>query len=107
MGITPDEGHVMSISTNYSSPEIVNGFKCQNCTDVGLAKQNIDPEHPKSGPFNVNAATDVSRPDTDPERIAAERKSAEATLGQTSGYCADGSCRTATVTPGETFSILA
>jgi len=29
--------------------EIVNGYVCRNCTDVGYAKRNIDPAHPKDG----------------------------------------------------------
>jgi hypothetical protein len=34
--------------------EIVNGFPCKNCTDVDYAKKNIDPAHPKDGPYGVN-----------------------------------------------------
>ena len=49
----------MSIgSTNYPQPVQVNGFTCRNCTDVDYAKQHIDPAHPKSGPYGVDAATD-------------------------------------------------
>jgi hypothetical protein len=36
----------------------VNGFRCNNCTDVDNAKKHIDPEHPKAGPFGVNAKND-------------------------------------------------
>ena len=49
------------VSTNYRIPVQVNGFECKNCTDVDYAKRHIDPAHPKSGPYNVNAATDPSR----------------------------------------------
>ncbi len=45
-------------STNYPQPVQVNGFTCKNCTDVDYAKKHIDPAHPKSGPYGVNAATD-------------------------------------------------
>jgi hypothetical protein len=34
--------------------EIVNGYPCKNCTDVDYAKKNIDPAHPKDGPYGVN-----------------------------------------------------
>jgi hypothetical protein len=51
----------MAISGDYSSPVQVNGFACRNCTDVANAKKHIDPAHPKSGPYGVNAATDPSR----------------------------------------------
>ena len=34
--------------------EVVNGYPCKNCTDVDNAKRNIDPQHPKDGPFGVN-----------------------------------------------------
>ncbi len=49
----------MSIgSTNYPQPVQVNGYTCKNCTDVDYAKKHIDPAHPKSGPYGVDAATD-------------------------------------------------
>ncbi len=49
----------MSIgSTNYPQPVQVNGFTCHNCTEVDEAKKHIDPAHPQSGPYGVNAATD-------------------------------------------------
>jgi hypothetical protein len=48
-------------STNYRIPVQVNGFECRNCTDVDYAKRHIDPQHPQSGPYGVNAATDPSR----------------------------------------------
>lgn len=47
----------MSINTvNYPTPVTVNGYSCKNCTDVDNAKRNIDPSHPKDGPFGVNKA---------------------------------------------------
>ena len=42
-------------SVNYPNPVTVNGYSCKNCTDVDYAKKNIDPSHPKDGPFGVNA----------------------------------------------------
>jgi hypothetical protein len=48
-------------SVNYPSPVWVNGYECRNCTDVDLAKKHIDPAHPKSGPFNVDAKSDPTR----------------------------------------------
>jgi hypothetical protein len=45
----------MVTSVNYPSPIFVNGYLCHNCTDVDYAKKNIDPNHPKDGPFGVNA----------------------------------------------------
>lgn len=51
----------MAINGDYSQPVQVNGFTCRNCTDVDYAKQHIDPAHPKSGPYDVNASTDPSR----------------------------------------------
>jgi len=38
--------------------EIINGFKCKNCTDVDYAKKHIDPAHPKDGPYGVNKPED-------------------------------------------------
>ena len=51
----------MTISGNYAHPVYVNGYQCNNCTDVENAKRHIDPAHPKSGPFNINADTDPTR----------------------------------------------
>ncbi len=48
----------MAIGTDYPVPIIVNGYSCKNCTDVDYAKKHIDPEHPKSGPYGVNAKDD-------------------------------------------------
>jgi hypothetical protein len=36
------------------SYDVVNGYFCRNCTDVDYAKRNIDPQHPKDGPFGIN-----------------------------------------------------
>ena len=49
------------IGGNYPAPVQVNGFTCKNCTDVDYADKHIDPAHPKSGPYDINAATDPSR----------------------------------------------
>ncbi|MEP7210892.1 MAG: hypothetical protein ABI740_08650 [Alphaproteobacteria bacterium] len=51
----------MSISTDYASPIQVNGYSCNNCSDVAEAKKGVDPAHPKSGPYGVDAASDPSR----------------------------------------------
>ena len=44
-------------TVNYPNPVTVNGYACKNCTDVDYAKKNIDPAHPKDGPYGVNAKT--------------------------------------------------
>ena len=51
----------MSISADYPQPVQVNGFACKNCTDVDNAKKHIDPRHPQSGPYGVNAAADPTQ----------------------------------------------
>ena len=48
----------MSVGTDYSTPVTVNGFLCKNCTDVAYAKKHIDPAHPKSGPYGIDAKDD-------------------------------------------------
>ena len=48
----------MVIASDYPTPVNVNGFSCKNCTDLGYAKKHIDPEHPKSGPYGINAKDD-------------------------------------------------
>jgi hypothetical protein len=51
----------MSIGSDYPHPVTVNGYTCRNCTDVDYAKKHIDPAHPKSGPYDVDAQSDPSR----------------------------------------------
>ena len=51
----------MSRSVNYPQPVQVNGFTCRNCSEVDLAKKHIDPKHPESGPYGVNAAADPTQ----------------------------------------------
>jgi hypothetical protein len=36
----------MSISGDYATPVIVNGYSCKNCTDVDYASKHIDPATP-------------------------------------------------------------
>ena len=55
----------MAVSTDYSTPVIVNGFSCKNCTDVDYAKKHIDPAHPKSGPYGIDAKDDPTVKQTD------------------------------------------
>jgi hypothetical protein len=53
-------------TVNYPSPVTVNGYSCKNCTDVDLAKQHIDPAHPKDGPYGVDAQNQPPSP-SDPK----------------------------------------
>jgi hypothetical protein len=48
----------MAISGDYSQPVSVNGYQCWNCTDVANARKNIDPAHPKSGPYGIDSKQD-------------------------------------------------
>jgi hypothetical protein len=48
----------MTIGTDYATPVTVNGFLCRNCADVANAKKHIDPQHPKSGPYGIDAKDD-------------------------------------------------
>jgi hypothetical protein len=70
----------MSVSsTNYAQPVQVNGFTCHNCTDVDFAKKHIDPAHPKSGPYDVDAKSDPSQ-QTTPLKAKADAPSGTGTL---------------------------
>lgn len=48
----------MTIGANYPTPVMMNGFLCKNCTDVDYAKKHIDPNHPRSGPYGIDAKDD-------------------------------------------------
>ena len=41
--------------SEVTTTTMVNGYACSNCTDVSYARKNIDPAHPKDGPFGVYA----------------------------------------------------
>jgi hypothetical protein len=41
--------------------QVVNGFVCQNCTDVDYAKKGIDPAHPKQGPASAQSPKDDAK----------------------------------------------
>ena len=56
----------MAVSTDYSTPVLVNGYTCKNCTDVDYARKHIDPAHPKSGPYGINAKDDPTVKPTTP-----------------------------------------
>lgn len=43
--------------------QVVNGYFCQDCTDVARAKKGIDPAHPEQGP---HALKPKSATDSDP-----------------------------------------
>ncbi len=55
----------MAVSTDYPTPVMVNGFRCKNCTDVDYAKKHIDPAHPKSGPYGIDAKDDPTAKQTE------------------------------------------
>ncbi len=69
----------MTINTvTYPTPLTVNGFSCANCSQVDQAAAHIDPAHPLSGPYDVNALQDPTRSDADKAQIAAHRKATAA-----------------------------
>ena len=93
-------------NVNYPHPVQVNGYECRNCTDVDNAKKRIDPQHPQSGPNDINAATDPTRKDSDPVKIEAAKKAAEANGKQVTGYSPSGP-NTAHADKGRVLSLSA
>ncbi len=45
------------------SMEIVNGYVCQSCCDVALAKKGVDPAHPKDDPTSAAYDPAVAKQD--------------------------------------------
>jgi hypothetical protein len=90
----------MAISSDYPTPVTVNGFQCRNCTDVAYAKRHIDPDHPESGPFGVNADSDPSRINEiqKPADVADAARSSDAVVV---GARLEGAQSSAPVTPTE------
>jgi len=93
-------------SVNYPHPVQVNGYQCRNCADVDYAKKRIDPQHPQSGPEDINAATDPTRRDSDPIKIEAAKKAAEAKGKLVTGYSSNGP-NTARLDKGRLVSLSA
>lgn len=83
----------MTISGNYPTPVQVNGYTCRNCTDVDYAKKHIDPAHPKSGPYNIDAKTDPTRTFSDPvkaPKYSGTSNNPSAAGSETAAYSAAG-----------------
>jgi hypothetical protein len=59
----------MAIGSDYPTPVTVNGYSCKNCTDVDYAKKHIDPAHPKSGPYGINAKDDPTVKNVPPAAV--------------------------------------
>jgi len=93
-------------AANYPAPVQVNGFACRNCGEVSLATRGIDPQHPQSGPANRDAASDPTRSETDPVKVAAARRSAEAVMREPIGYSPRGAVG-GEVAPGQLIALQA
>lgn len=46
--------------------EVVNGYVCNNCSDVASAKKGVDPAHPKDGPNGAAKAEKAQDTDRGP-----------------------------------------
>ncbi len=93
-------------AVNYPTPVQVNGFPCRNCSEVSLATKGIDPQHPESGAANRDAASEPTRAVSDPARMAAARRSAEAIMQTPVGYSERGAV-TGDVAAGQIISAQA
>lgn len=85
---------------NYPTAVTVNGFRCANCSQVDQAAAHIDPAHPFSGAYDVNALQGPTRSAADKARIAAHRKTVAA--AELPAYRADASHTANTVVIGLT-----
>ena len=52
----------MAVSANYATPVYVNGYQCNNCTQVAEAKKDINPADPKAGPGGIDASSASQSP---------------------------------------------
>lgn len=75
--------------------EIVNGYVCRNCSDAELATRNIDPAHPKDGPFGAAKIEDEK---------AAEASVAKARADLSVGPMASGYSPAAVTPSGEALN---
>ena len=96
----------MTISGNYPTPVLVNGYSCKNCTDVDYAKKHIDPAHPRSGPYNIDAKTDPTRTFSDTVTLTGKSSSPNSPSAGAagSGYSAAGQSSSGTGQQLDTFA---
>jgi hypothetical protein len=66
----------MAISANYAVPVYVNGYACNNCTQVAEAKQGVDPADPKAGPYGVDASSNAAQGNANPSAAGAQQSPA-------------------------------
>ena len=92
----------MAINANYTQPVTVNGYSCRTGTEVDLAAKRIDPAHPKSGPDDIYADVDMTRPPADRARFAEDR--AAVTIVEGAGYSPTGTV-TGQAEPGAVVQI--
>lgn len=98
----------MTVSGNYAHPVYVNGYQCNNCTDVEYAKKHIDPAHPKSGPFDIHADTDPSRRhDLKPTRHDTSHVTFDGALSHLNGVTSDSTSTINTNSPGSRLDLSA
>ncbi len=57
--------------------ELVNGYPCKHCTDVDLAKRNVDPAHPETDPLKPGADAKAKKDPFDPA-VKLEGRAAQA-----------------------------
>jgi hypothetical protein len=81
--------------------EVVNGYVCNNCSDVANAKRGVDPARTKDGPNGAYAA------DKAEESKATERAPAVTFGGELSGANGVEAVRPAAYVPGSTVSLKA
>lgn len=90
----------------YLPPLIVHHYSCRSDDEVVLAAKNVDPAHPRSGPYNRDALTDPTRTDYDPVKLAAARKAAEEQVNQIVRYTPEG-LQTSAIATGSVTSLTA
>ena len=81
--------------------EVVNGYVCNNCTDVERAKKGVDPARPKDDPKGPDAA---QKPE---DAQASERAPAVTFGGELAGAQGVENVRPTAYVPGSTLSLTA
>ena len=81
--------------------EVVNGYVCNNCTDVERAKKGVDPARPKDGPNGAYAA------DKAEEAKPSERPPAVTFGGELAGAQGVENVRPAAYVPGSSLNLTA
>ena len=81
----PEWNASMAISANYPTPVFVNGYLCNNCTQVFEAQKDINPADPQAGPWGIDAKSKLAPTQSPAFTLGGSLASGSTTAGASEG----------------------